>query len=194
MATLTGEITEQVEFEGLIAEMGAYDTSTRPDLKIPEDFLTTVRTNDDDPMFVTVEVEAGWSRSKRHWKPEHLRQVVEKVNKERMAGNLGHPLLDKAAHEGGFPIPQVAWAVATMEGNKAVFKGYVLKTAQARELLKLGLIDGVSIFGDSRMKPVQGGYEVLTFDPETIDFARKGRSRYEISRRVTHGRASNGKG
>jgi hypothetical protein len=176
MSVLTQEITELVEVEGRIAEMGTYDTSTRPGLKIPDDFLSTVTSGDDDPMFVTVEVESGWSRSKRNWKPEHLRATVDKVNRERMAGNLGHPLLDKQAHEGGFPIPQVAWAVATMEGNKAVFKGYVLKKAEARELLRLGLIDGVSIFGDARMKPVQGGYEVLTFDPETIDFARKGRS------------------
>ena len=176
MSTLTGEINEMVVWEGTIAEMGPLDTSTRPDLKIPADFLDTIRQGDDDPLFVTVEVEAGWSRSKRNWKPEHLRKVVEKVNKDRMAGNLGHPLLDKAAYERDFPLPQVAWAAATMEGNKAVFKGYVLKRAEARELLKLGLIDGVSIFGDSRMKPVQGGYEVISFEPETIDFARKGRS------------------
>lgn len=176
MTTLTGEISEATVWEGTISEMGPLDTSTRPDLKIPDDFIATIKKSDDDPMFVTVEVEAGWSRSKRNWKPEHLRTVVDKVNKERMAGNLGHPLLDKTAYEGGFPLPQVAWCSATMEGNKAVFKGYVLKKAEARELLQLGLIDGVSIFGDSRMKPVQGGYEVISFEPETIDFARKGRS------------------
>lgn len=173
---ISNEIHEEVVWEGTIAEMGAYDTSTRPGLKIPADFLNTVQENDDDPMFVTVEVSAGWSRSKRNWKPEHLKKVVDKVNKDRMAGCLGHPLLDSKEHERGFPMPQVAWAVATMEGDKATFKGYVLKKAEARELLKLGLIDGVSIFGDSKMRPVQGGYEVISFEPETIDFARKGRS------------------
>jgi hypothetical protein len=176
MGALTGEITEQVTLDGLIAEMGAFDTSTRPDLRIPADFLETVRASDSDPMFVTVEVEAGWSESKRRWKPEHLKSVVDKVNKSRMAGNLGHPLLDPKAHERDFPIPQACWVVGKLEGNKATFKGYVLKTAEARDLLKLGLIDGISIFGDSTMKPVQGGYEVIRFDPETIDFARKGRS------------------
>jgi hypothetical protein len=176
MTTLTDEIHEMVVWEGSIAEMGPLDTSTHPELKIPDDFMDTIKKSDDDPLFVTVEVEAGWSRSKRNWKPEHLRKVVDMVNKDRMAGNLGHPLLDPKSYERDFPLPQVAWCSATMEGSKAVFKGYVLKKAEARELLKLGLIDGVSIFGDSRMKPVQGGYEVISFDPETIDFARKGRS------------------
>jgi hypothetical protein len=176
MTTLTEEVTEQVVWEGTIAEMGPLDTSTRPDLQIPSDFMDTIKKSDDDPMFVTVEVKSGWSRSKRNWKPEHLRKVVDKVNKERMAGNLGHPLLDQKEYERAFPLPQVAWCTATMEGDKAVFKGYVLKRSEARDLLRLGLIDGVSIFGDSRMRPVQGGYEVISFEPETIDFARKGRS------------------
>ena len=169
-------ITEPTVWEGVIAEMGPLDTSTHPELQIPADYIAKIKASDDDPLFVTVEVEAGWSRSRRKWSPDHLRTVVNKVNKDRMAGNLGHPLLDPKSYERDFPIPQVAWAAATMNGNKAVFKGYVLKTAQARELLKLGLIDGVSIFGDSKMRPIQGGYEVISFDPETIDFARKGRS------------------
>lgn len=171
------EIEEQVVWEGTIGEMGP---TAGADLEVPADFMKIVTDSDSDPMFVTVDVESGMSKSKRNWKPEHLQAVVNKVNKDRMAGNLGHPLLDPKAHERDFPIPQVAWVVAksTQVGGKmtARFKGYVLKTAQARELLKLGLIDGVSIFGDSRMKPIQGGYEVISFSPETIDFARKGRA------------------
>lgn len=177
MTLLTQEIQEFTVWEGTIGEMGP---AVAPDIPVPEDFMNTVRGVDDDPLFVTVEVESGWSKSKRNWKPEHLKTVIDKVNKDRMAGNLGHPLLDEKEHERGFPIPQVAWVAAkgTQIGDvfRATFKGYVLKTAQARELLKLGLIDGVSIFGDSRMKPVTGGYEVISFSPETIDFARKGRS------------------
>lgn len=173
------EIDSHAMWEGAIGEMGSAATIS-PDLQVPIDFMSTVTANDDDPMFVTVEVESGWSKSRRNWKPEHLKKVVDKVNAHRMAGNLGHPLLDPKSHERDFPIPQVAWVVASMResGGRSVakFKGYVLKTAQARELLKLGLIDGVSIFGDSRMKPVKDGYEVISFEPETIDFARKGKS------------------
>lgn len=174
--SVTEEINDVVELAGHIAEMGPYETSTRPDLVVPGDFLAKIKATDDDPLFVTVTVEAGWSESKRLWKTEHLRKVVNKVNKDRMAGNLGHPLLDPKAYEREFPKPQVVWAAATLENDTATFKGYVLKSAEAREYLKMGLIDGVSIFGDSTMKPVKGGYEVVGFEPETIDFARKGRS------------------
>lgn len=179
MTVLNGEISEKTVWEGTIAEMGPLDTSTHPELTVPSDFLNTIKQSDENPLFVTVEVKAGKSRNKRIWKPEHLRKVVDKVNRERMAGNLGHPLLDPKSYEKDFPLPQVAWCSATMNGDRAVFKGYVLKRAEARELLTLGLIDGVSIFGDSRMKPVQDGYEVISFEPETIDFARKGRSGME---------------
>lgn len=172
------EITQPVIWEGVLGEMGSYNAT--PDLNVPEDFLQKVNASDDDPLFVTVEVESGWSKSKRNWKPEHLQTVVDKVMKSRMSGNLGHPLLDEKAYEREFPKPQVVWAAASTRkvGDKVVakIKGYVLKSAEAREYLKLGLIDGVSIFGNSRMKPVPGGYEVIDFDPETIDFARLGRA------------------
>jgi len=160
--------------------MGGLDSLT-DDMPIPADFLEKVKANDDDPMFVTVEVESGMSKSKNLWKPEHVKSVVDKVNKDRMAGNLGHPLIDKDAYEREFPEPQVVWvsAKAREAGDKVIgkFKGYVLKSAKARDYLKLGLIDGVSWFGNSTLKPLMGGgYEVLKFEPETLDFARKGRS------------------
>lgn len=177
------EIVERLWVEdhiGLIGEMGSLDSMT-DDLAVPADFLEKVKASDDDPMFVTVEVESGMSRSKRNWKPEHVRSVVDKVNKDRMSGNLGHPLIDKDAYESAFPEPQVVWVAAKAReaGGKVVgkFKGYVLKTAKARDYLRLGLIDGVSWFGNTKMRPIAGGgYDVVSFEPETLDFARKGRS------------------
>jgi hypothetical protein len=176
---MSNEIQEHDDIYGRIGEMGTAD-AIAIDLPVNEAFLNRVRAEDENPMFVTAEVESGWSRSKRHWKPEHLRKVVDLVNSKNMGGVLGHPLLNKEDHDSAFPKPQVLWVAAklTENGGKAVarFKGYVLKSAEAREYLKLGLIDGVSIFGDTRMKPVQGGYEVIAFDPESIDFARMGRA------------------
>lgn len=171
------EIHENIVWEGRIAEMGPLDSSTHPDLQMPEDFITKIKAKDDDPLFVTVEVEAGMSKSKRKWTMEHLNKVINKVNSERMTGYLGHPLLKKDDYESAYPPPQVVWAAAkVVNSNTAAFKGYVLKRADARTDLELGIIDGVSIFGPSTMKPTPGGYEILAFDPETIDFARKGRS------------------
>lgn len=174
------EIEAEDTIFGRIGEMGTAD-SMSPDLPIPADFLERIKNDDESPLFVTAEVESGWSRSKRNWKPEHLQAVVKAVNENTMGGVLGHPLLrDSKAYEADFPKPQVVWVKASAKnvGGKMVakFKGYVLKTAEAREYLKLGLIDGVSIFGETKMKPVQGGYDVISFVPESIDFARKGRS------------------
>lgn len=174
------EFKEPVEeYLGPIGEMGGDDIAT--DLPVPADFMEQIRKSDDDPMFVTVEVASGVSKSKRKWKPEHVHQTVAKVNKERMGGNLGHPLLDPKAYDSAFPIPQVVWFAAKAQemGGRTVgkFKGYVLKNAEARELLRLKLIDGVSWFGDVKGKRLPDGtLDVIHFDPETIDFARKGRS------------------
>lgn len=175
---MADEIHEEFVF-GRIGEMGTAD-AVAVDLPVPADFLARIKAEDENPVFVTAEVESGWSRSKRLWKPAHLKKVVDRVNSQHMGGVLGHPLLDQKQYDSAFPKPQVLWVAANLKeaGDKAVarFKGYVLKSAEAREYLKLGLIDGVSIFGDTRMRPISGGYEVIDFDPESIDFARKGRS------------------
>jgi hypothetical protein len=176
------EIMQAIYEDGLsqhIAEMGPYDSLT---LEIPVDDvrLQRIKKKDPEPMFVVVEVESGWSASKRLWKPERLLEAVEAVNRNKPVGNLGHPLLDPAKYDSDFPEPQVVWlgGAHTRKGDKLVaqFKGYVLPDAKARVLLENEAIDGVSMFGDSRMKPISGGYEVTSFSLETIDFARKGRS------------------
>jgi len=179
MSDITREYYE--DHVGRIGEMGSLESMTDDGLTVPAEFLEKVKSADDDPMFITVEVESGMSRSKLNWLPEHVKQVVDMVNKDRMAGNLGHPLIEKEAYERDFPEPHVVWVAAKMReaGGQAVgkFKGYVLKGAKAREYLKLGLIDGVSWFGNTTMRPRrEGGYDVVKFEPETLDFARKGRS------------------
>lgn len=177
------EIHETIYEDGItstIAEMGPYDTAT---INVPIDSakLASIKARDNNALFVTVEIESGWSQSKRNWKPERVRKIVEAVNKKKPVGCLGHPLLkDTKAHETEFPKPQVVWLGATHttrgEITLAYIKGYVLPSAEAREYLENEAIDGVSVFGDSTMRPVPGGYEVTDFDLETIDFTRKGRS------------------
>ena len=182
---------------GRVAEMSAL-AHANDGLTVPADFLDKVKSDDPDPVFVTVEIESGLSKSNLLWKPEHVKKAVDKVNQQRMGGNLGHPLLDKEKYERDFPKPQVVWVAARLKeaGNKAVgvFKGYVLKSAEAREYLKLGLIDGVSWFGDTTMRPrKEGGFEITNFEPETIDFARKGRSGMPTRVLALAGEMSSGK-
>jgi hypothetical protein len=179
MALLDQNTTESEDMIfGRVGEMGV---DVAPDMPTPHDLLEKIKAKDENPMFITAEVESGWSRSKRNWHPEHVQAVVDAVNRNHMGGVLGHPLLrDAKAHEADFPEPQVLWfkAASSQIGGKLVakFKGYVLKSAKAREYLDLGLIDGVSIFGDTKMKPVQGGYDVISFTPDPLtSLVRAGR-------------------
>lgn len=183
MAISNQEIQDDV-FEGLletrIGEMGGVDIA--PTIPMNPVKLDKIKSKDDDPKFVVVEIESGVSGNRRNWKPEILRKIVEDCNKKNPGGHLGHPfLVDPKTYDAGFPKPEVIWLGASYEDKgagkaTAKFKGYVLKGSSAREYLELGLIDGVSVFGDSKMKPTRDGYDVMDFTLETIDFARQGTS------------------
>ena len=173
------ELVSEDSFSARIAEMGALDTLTL-DVPVEAAKIAKIKERDPEAMFVIAEVESGWSGSKRNWPPSIVEKAVQQVNKKKPVGVLGHPLLKDKSYETDFPDPQVVWlgGVSTRQGNKVVarFKGYVLPGARARVLLENEAIDGVSWFGDTTLRPVKGGYEVVDFELETIDFARKGRS------------------
>jgi hypothetical protein len=69
-------------------------------------------------------------------------------------------------------------ATTVTQGDKTVLwvKGYNLPTASVRGLIENEAVNSVSVFGNSKMKAVKGGYEVIEFDLESIDWSRKNQS------------------
>lgn len=185
MAALTEqtEIHETICEDGIsthIAEMGPFESSTI-EVPIDREKLAKIKERDEDPRFVTVEIEScstGFSKSKRRWPKHIIEKVSKRVNLLKPVGNLGH--LDEKQYDTHFPEPQVVWlgSTTTPRGSEIVMhvKGYLLPGSKARTYLENDAIDAVSLFGDSTLRPTRGGYEVVDFELESIDFTRKGRN------------------
>jgi hypothetical protein len=104
--------------------------------------------------------------------------IAKQVNAKKPVGYKGH--MTKVETETKFPEPQTVWlgAKTVNEGGKTTLwvKGYNLPKANIRDLLEHEAVNSVSVFGNSTMKPVKGGYEVTAFDLESIDWSRKNQS------------------
>ncbi len=139
--------------------------------------LEKIRGRDQEPQFVTVKIESGRSKSNRVWSGEILARIAEQVNKKEPVGYLGH--ISEKDDATAFPIPQTLWLGATTTrdtGKTVIFvKGYNFPKAEVRDLVDLGAVNSVSVRGNSRMRATREGYEVVDFELESIDWARKGR-------------------
>lgn len=172
------EIHEQyLPFESKVAEMGTLDSMTI-DVPIDPALLTKIKAKDANPQFVTLEIISGVSTSKRRWKPEHLERVARIVNERRPVGYKGHiPEKDSPT---AFPPIHTMWlgAVTKRVGEKCYLylKGYN-KPTEIRDEIDLGMVDAVSIYGDSTLRRgADGVLDVVDFQLESIDWARKGRN------------------
>lgn len=185
MSVLNSEITLEVtsdDFGDVIAEM-ANESNTAGTMDVPVDgsLMTRYLALDPDPhpaKFVTVEIKSGFSKSKRNWRPEILEGIARQVNEQHPVGNKGH--IKKEDYDSVYPEPQTVWLGATCarKGNQAVLrvKGYNLPNSDIRNHLQYNAVNGVSVYGKSKLRPIQGGHEVMEFDLETIDWSRKNRS------------------
>lgn len=159
-----------------VSEIGTAEIA--PSIAIPADWMERIRDRDPSPEFVTVEVESGMSESKRNWPGHILKKCVDVVNKRRPVGYKGH-ISEKDDHT-AFPPVQTVWLGARFEERNgktvAFFKGYNIPGREIRDDLAFDAVSGVSIRGDARMRPAKGGgYDVVDFDLESIDWARKNR-------------------
>jgi uncharacterized coiled-coil protein SlyX len=165
-----------IPLESKVAEMGPLDSATI-DIPVDATLLEKIKAKDSDPHFVTVEIESGLSKNKLNWRPEMLRRIAEMVNTQRPVGYLGHIPQDDRGHS--LPPPQTLWVgakVANKNGKTILYiKGYN-HTKEIRDYVDLGLVDAVSISGNSTQRPSMGGYEVIDFTLESIDWARKGKN------------------
>lgn len=167
----TQALTEQFK----VSEIGAVDIA--PDVAVSGERVEKIKATDDDPMFVTIEIEEGMSKSKRMWSGSILRSIAEQVNQKLPVGYQGHIKDEDDAF--AFPDPQIAWLGATaFQDNgktKVRVKGYVL-SKEAKRLLDLGVLTEFSVRGNAKQMPmVGGGVDIRQFDLETIDFARPNR-------------------
>jgi hypothetical protein len=187
MTVLTETITELTidDFGDVVAEM-ANDSTATIDVPIDQGLLSRYLALDPEPhdcKFVTVEIKSGFSKSKRNWRPEILEGIAKQINEQHPVGNKGH--IKKEDYDSSYPDPQTVWlgATCTRKGNQAVLKvkGYNLPNSDIRNHLQFKAVNGVSVYGKSKLRPIAGGHEVMEFDLETIDWSRKNRSGMEAS-------------
>lgn len=180
MSEFTTDFADSDGLECVISEMSSDPASSGSGVVIPIDAakVAAIKKRDENPQFITVAIESGWSRSKRHWTPAMLKSIANQINKKKPVGYKGHMKPEQIATH--FPDPQTVWLGATTvtQGDKTVLwvKGYNLPNSDIRNYIENEAVDSVSVFGESKMKAVQGGYEVIDFNLESIDWSRKGQS------------------
>lgn len=177
---MADEIREHGSFdvEGTVSEMSSLAAEIGADIPMNDQALTKIRSKDSDPRFIVVEIEeTERSGSGRIWPGEIVRSIAEQVNKKLPVGHLGH--IDEKEVGTAFPDIQAMWlgAVVQHKAGKLVarVKGYLLPESKARGYAEIGVLNEVSVYGDSTMVREKGGLRVKDFILESIDFARKGR-------------------
>ena len=140
-----------------------------------------VTAGDSEPQYVIMEAVAGWSKNKRLWGEKVLMSISEQINSNEPVGYLGHI---KESDDGyALPDPQTIWlgSVVIRDGSsvKLLYKGYNLPGSKIRDWVPRGAVNSTSWRGEAELKPISGGYEVVAFDLETIDWSRKGKEGVE---------------
>lgn len=176
MATLKN-VTHEIGSFDINAKIGELGADVGLHIPIDSVVLDRIKARDTSPEFVTVEIESGISKSKRNWTKDMIEKIVRTVNEKRPVGYRGH-IPEKEDHT-AFPDVQTVWlgAISERRGDKtvALVKGYNLANAEIRDYLAVGAVSGVSVRGDSSLRPNKGFYDVVDFDLESIDWSRKNR-------------------
>lgn len=137
--------------------------------------LDAIKSGDEDPLEVVVEVPAGKSTRGWNYKPESLKAIVDHVNRDTLSGFLGHQKAEEVANT--FEAPVTHWVGARMDGTRAYFRGVV--DAAAKDLkrwIRAGRIKQVSIFGLPKLQTVAGETQVIDYKPLSIDWTPLDRS------------------
>lgn len=131
--------------------------------------IEALKSGDDDPFEVVVEIPV--SQSKRGWYYTHesLRDIVDAVNERSLHGFLGHQKPEDVPSE--FPTPVTHWIGAKMTENAAYFRGIVDSTAtDLKRWIRSGVVKNVSIFGEAQLAESNGETHVVGYDPLSIDW------------------------
>ena len=131
--------------------------------------VDAIKKGDDDPLEVVVEVPEGKSTRGWYYTGEALKNIVDKVNSNTLAGFLGHQEPEKVATE--FPLPVTHWIGAKWENGRAYFRGVIDKVASdLKRWIRSGRIRQVSIFGVPKLKTVNGETRVIGYNALSIDW------------------------
>jgi len=159
-----------VEMTRLIAqvtgEMRVEDVSLAP---WAQNAIQALKSGDEEPLEVVVEVPAGLSKRGWNYRPEALQRIVGEVMSTGLPGFLGHQKAENVDTE--FPTPVTHWIGAKWENGKAYFRGLV--DAAAKDLkrwIRAGVIRQVSIFGQPKLQQSAGEIQVVDYRPLSIDW------------------------
>lgn len=130
---------------------------------------------DPDPCQIAVEIPEGKSTRGWYYTSKALQDIVDWVEKNTLAGFLGHQQVNNIDHE--FLPPVVHWIGAKFENGKAYFRGLIDKAQpDLKRWIRTGRIKEVSIFGNPELKTGPKGTEVIGYHPLSIDFTPLGRA------------------
>lgn len=162
-------------FGNIAGEMQLDDIPLAPGVDIKE-----LKTGDDNPLEVVVEIPA--SKSTRGWNytANSLKDIVDKVNSNTLNGFLGHQKPEDVSSQ--FLPPVTHWVGAKMSGEIAYFRGVVDKAADdLKRWIKSGRIRQVSIFGRPKLENTSGETNVVGYDPMSIDWTPLDRAGMQTS-------------
>lgn len=137
--------------------------------------VNALKTGDNDPMEVVVEVPAGKSKRGWNYKPEALQKIVGEVMSQGLPGFLGHQKAEDVDTQ--FPQPVTHWIGGMWKDGKAYFRGVVDKSApDLKRWIKSKVIKTVSIFGVPKLQQTAGEINVVDYVPLSIDWTPLGRA------------------
>lgn len=137
--------------------------------------VNALKTGDNDPMEVVVEVPAGKSKRGWNYKPEALQKIVGEVMSQGLPGFLGHQKAEDVDTQ--FPQPVTHWIGGMWKDGKAYFRGVVDKSApDLKRWIKSKVIKTVSIFGVPKLQQTAGEINVVDYMPLSIDWTPLGRA------------------
>lgn len=149
---------------GLTGEISVQDVPLAPGVD-----LAALKTGDDDPLEVVVEIPAG--RSRRGWvyTPQAIQKIVSEIMTKTASGFLGHQKPEDVDHQ--FPMPVTHWVGALWRDGKAYIRGVV--DAAAKDLkrwIRAGRVKQVSIFGVPTLEHTGGETRVTDYQLLSIDW------------------------
>jgi hypothetical protein len=167
--------TGEQDAMGLLANLVTGEMQVEDVPLSPAADLQSLLAGDTEPLQVVVEIAPG--KSKRGWEYTHqaLDKIVGEVQKNTLAGYLGHQKAEDVSNQ--FLPPVTHWVGAKWQDGKAYFRGVIDTAAQdLKRWVKAKRVTQVSIFGVPTLRTVGNQVQVVDYQPLSIDWTPLGRA------------------